>query len=277
MTSSPADEFGRDLYHDLLVSSWPRLFAFLALFYVAANAFFAVAYLAVPGSIENARPGSFVDAFFFSVQTMATIGYGKLVPGTLWANALVTLEALFGLLGIAMVTGLMFAKFSRPTARVLFSRRAVVAPFDGTPSLMFRMANARSNNNIVEAQVHVVLARNEMTSEGQAMRRFHDLDLSRRQSALFTLSWTAIHPISERSPLRDATPASLVAADAEIIVSLLGFDEHFSQTVHARHFYAAEDIVWNARLADILPSLRRGGRRIDLTRFHDVVPLPGAE
>src|SRR5690242_3398902 len=276
MASSASDEFGRDLYHDLLVSSWPRLFAFLALSYVAANTLFAVAYLAVPGSIENARHGSFVDAFFFSVQTMATIGYGKLVPGTLWANALVTLEALFGLLGIAMVTGLMFAKFSRPTARVLFSRRAVVMPFDGTPSLMFRMANARGNN-IVEAQVHVVLARNEVTSEGHAMRRFHDLDLSRRQSALFTLSWTAIHPISERSPLRDATPASLAAADAEIIVSLLGFDEHFSQTVHARHFYAAEDIVWNARFADILPSLRRGVRRVDFTRFHDVVPLPGAE
>jgi inward rectifier potassium channel len=265
-----------DVYHHLLTMSWPRLLVLLATLYVVANALFALAYLAEPGSIEHARPGSFVDAFFFSVQTMATIGYGKLVPGTLWANVLVTLEALFGLLAVAMVTGLMFAKFSRPTARVLFSRRAVVAPFDGTPSLMFRMANARGNN-IVEAQVHVVLARNEVTAEGQAMRRFHDLELSRRQSALFTLSWTAIHPITDRSPLRGATLASLEAVDAEIVVSLLGFEEHFSQTVHARHRYRPSDIAWHSRFVDILPQLRRGRRVLDYTRFHDVEPIDGSE
>jgi inward rectifier potassium channel len=262
----------RDLYHHLLVSSWPRLFALVAALYLVANALFALAYLAQPGSLAHARRGSFADAFFFSVQTMATIGYGRIAPRTIWANGVVTVEALVGLLGLALVTGLVFAKFSRPTARVLFSRHAVVAPFDGTPSLMFRMANARGNG-IVEAQVHVVLARNEVTAESEAMRRFHDLALARRQSALFTLSWTAIHPIADGSPLRGATPASLAAADAEIVVSLLGLDEHFSQTVHARHRYRAADIVWGARFADIL----RGQGHIDYTRFHDVVPLSRAE
>jgi inward rectifier potassium channel len=170
-----------------------------------------------------------------------------------------------------MVTGLVFAKFSRPTARVLFSRRAVIAPHERVPSLMFRMANER-NNTIVEAQIHVVLVRNETTAEGELMRRFHDLEMSRRQTALFVLSWTAIHPITPTSPLHGATPESLAAAEAEIVVSLLGLDEQFSQTVHARHRYAAADIVWNARLVDVL--FRDGRREIDYEHFHDVVPLP---
>lgn len=261
---------GDDLYYELLASSWPRVLGLAALGFLAVNAVFALAYRELPGSIENARPGSFADSFFFSVQTMGTIGYGELRPATPAANLLVTIEVLVGLLGLAMMTGLVFAKFSRPTARVLFSSRAVIAPYDTVPSLMFRMANERGNT-IVEAQVHVVLARNETTAEGERMRRFHDLEMSRRQTALFALSWTAIHPITARSPLHGATPESLAAAEAEIVVSLLGIDEQFSQTVHARHRYQAGDIVWNARFADIL--FRDGRRQLDYTRFHEVVPL----
>jgi inward rectifier potassium channel len=259
-----------DLYQFLLTTPWPRLLTTLGLVYLAINVLFALAYLLDPASIENARPGSFADAFFFSVQTMATIGYGKMVPRTLYANLLVTLEVLVGLFGIAMVTGLMFAKFSRPTARVLFSRMAIIAPRDAVTSLMFRMANSRGNN-IVEAHVHVVLARNEVTVEGESLRRFYDLELVRGQSALFALSWTAIHPITARSPLQGATPASLAASGAEIIVSLLGFDETFSQTVHARHRYGPADIAWGARFVDILSRLPDGRQRIDYARFHDVV------
>jgi len=261
-----------DLYHHLLSASWPRLLATMALLYLASNALFALVYLAQPGSIENARPESFVDAFFFSVQTMATIGYGKLVPRTVLANILVTAEALFGLLAVAMATGLMFAKFSRPTARVLFSRRAVIAPHDGVPCLMFRMANARGNN-VAQAQLDVVLAREEITLEGERMRRFHDLALLRPRSTLFALSWTAIHPITERSPLRGATSDSLGATQAEIVVSLMGYDESLAQTVHARHRYQPGDIAWGARFADILVTEPAGARRIDYARFHDVVLL----
>jgi len=261
-----------DLYHHLLSASWPRLLATMALLYLASNALFALVYLAQPGSIENARPESFVDAFFFSVQTMATIGYGKLVPRTVLANVLVTAEALFGLLAVAMATGLMFAKFSRPTARVLFSCRAVIAPHDGVPCLMFRMANARGNN-VAHAQLDVVLAREETTLEGDRMRRFHDLTLLRPRSTLFALSWTAIHPITERSPLRGATSDSLGATQAEIVVSLMGYDESLAQTVHARHRYQPGDIAWGARFADILVTEPGGARRIDYARFHDVVPL----
>ena len=264
-----------DLYHALLSASWMRLLALFVTTYAGGNAVFALLYLLGGDSIEGGRPGSFSDAFFFSVQTMATIGYGKMVPRTLWANALVTVEAFVGLLGLAMATGLIFAKFSRPTARVVFSRHAVVTARDGVPCLMFRMANQRGNQ-IVEARIHVVLACNEVTVEGESLRRLYDLEMMRAQNALFALSWTAVHPLTAESPLHRATPQSLVAAEAEIIISLTGLDETYSQTVHARHSYVADEIVWGARFADILSRLPDGRRHVDYTRFHDLVH-PGAE
>jgi len=263
--------FFGDLYHFLLVSSWPRLVTLLATAYIVANALFAGAYLLEGHGLEHAEAGSFSDAFFFSVQTMATIGYGYITPRTLFANLLVTVEALVGLLGLAVVTGLVFAKFSRPTARVLFSRVAVVTPRDGVPSLMFRMANQRGNQ-IVEARIHVVLALTEATAEGEVIRRLFDLEMARAQNALFALSWTAIHPITAGSPLYRATQASLAAEEAEVIVSLTGLDESFAQTVHARHSYTADEIIWGARFVDILSRLPDGRRMVDYTHFHDVVP-----
>jgi inward rectifier potassium channel len=261
-----------DLYHFLLVSSWSRLLTLLGLLYVGSNCLFAIAYLVADNSIQGGRPGSFADAFFFSVQTMATIGYGSLLPRTLWANILVTIESLVGLLGLAVLTGLIFAKFSRPTARVLFSRVALVAPWEGVPSLIFRMANERGNQ-IVEAHVHVVLARNETTAEGEVFRRLHDLNLVRDQTALFAFSWTAIHPIGDASPLHEATQALLAESEAEIIVSLTGLDESFSEIVHARHSYRAGDIIWGARFVDVLSRLPDGRPYIDYTRFHDLVRI----
>jgi inward rectifier potassium channel len=259
-----------DLYHFLLVSSWPRLLAILVALYIGGNSLFAAAYLLDPNGIQNARPGSFVDAFFFSVQTMSTIGYGTMVPRTFYANVLVSIEALVGLLSLAMVTGLIFAKFSRPTSRVLFSRLAVVTRRDGMPCLMFRVANQRGNQ-IVEARIHVVLALTETTAEGEVIRRLHDLELSRATNALFALSWTALHPITERSPLYRATTESLRTSEAEVIVSLTGLDETFSQTVHARHSYTVDEIVWGARFVDIISRAPNGVRRVDYAHFHDVV------
>jgi inward rectifier potassium channel len=260
----------RDAYHYLLEASWPKLVAILLSLYVAGNALFAAAYLLEPGAIENARPGSFADAFFFSVQTMATIGYGKLLPATTYANLLVVLEASTGILGLAMLTGLIFAKFSRPSARVLFSTRAVVTTHDGVPSLLVRMANARSTW-IVEAEAHLVLIRWEHTSEGETVRRFHDLETTHARNAIFALTWSMVHHLTESSPLHGATPESLAANESEIVVSVVGLDPTLSQTVHARHSYAADDIVWGARFADVVMRLPDGGRRVDLARFHDVV------
>lgn len=260
-----------DVYHYLLTAPWPLLLLIVIGAFAAVNAVFAAAYL-LDGGIENARRGSFADAFFFSVQTMATIGYGKMAPASLFANALTTVEAVTGLIGLAVVTGIVFAKFSRPTARVRFSRVAVISKRDGVPSLMFRMANVRGNR-IMEANIHVVFARQEKTLEGEEVRRFYDLALSRYRNAIFVYSWTAIHPITDHSPLHGQSVESLADQDVEIIVSLTGLDETFSQTVHARHSYGLDEIKWGARLADILQR-SADGIVIDYSRFDETEPAP---
>jgi inward rectifier potassium channel len=267
-----ASHFWRDLYHLFLNISWLRLIALISLFYIAANVLFALFYLAGGDCIKNARPGSFFDTFFFSVQTMATIGYGTMYPGTLYANVIVTIEVLVGLLGFAMATGLMFAKFSRPTARVLFSRVAVVAPFNGISTLMFRAANER-RNQILEAQMQVNLVRNEVTEEGESMRRFHDLKLVRHRTPIFSLTWTVLHTIDETSPLYGATADSLAKAQVEIVITLTGIDETVSQTIHTRHSFPAQKILWNMHFVDILSRTPDGKVSVDYNHFHDVVPL----
>ena len=261
-----------DLYHRLLTMSWLRLIAVMSGSYMLLNMAFALLYWIDPHGLENAS-GSYIDAFFFSVQTMATImATARSVPHSVFANVMVTVEAFLGLMSLAMVTGLLFAKFSKPTARVLFSSVAVVSVRDGVESLMLRMANERGNQ-IVEAQLRLVLARNELTKEGERVRRFHDLSLLRDRNAIFALTWTAVHPITPVSPLWGQTPDSLREMQAEIISSVMGVDETFSQTVHARHSYVADELVWNARFVDIL-SIRDDGRRmVDYTKFHDTQPV----
>lgn len=261
----------RDAYHTLLTMPWRLFFGLVFVSYVSANLAFALGYWALGDGIENAEPGSLRDAFFFSVQTLATIGYGKMAPRSLGANLLVAVEALLGLVGLAVTTGLVFARFSRPTARVLFSRVAVVGPYEGIPSLMFRMANARSSQ-IVEARLKLTLIRNERTAEGREVRRLRDLPLVRSEHAAFALTWTAVHPITPGTPLHGATPEVLREAMADVVVSLTGIDEGFSQTIHARHGYRAEDLRFGARFVDILtPGPERSF--VDYTRFHDVEPL----
>ena len=264
-----------DLYHYLLTASWPLLIGLIAGLFVVANLIFAVGYY-LDGGVENTHSGSFLDMFFFSVQTMATIGYGKMEPVSLISNILVAVEALCGLLSLAMMTGLVFSKFSRPTARIRFSRYAVIGPRDGKTSLMIRMANMRANR-IVEAQIHVVFTRQETTLEGESIRRFYDLPTTRYRSAMFVLSWTAVHQILEDSPFFGQTRESMAGTAPEIIVSITGLDETFSQTVHARHSYTLDDIVWGARHADVLKIFPDGSRAVDYARFDDVEMLAAGE
>jgi inward rectifier potassium channel len=259
----------RDVYHSLLTTTWAWFFGLVLVTYLSANLVFAMGYLAIGDGIEEARPGNFSDAFFFSVQTMATIGYGKMAPRGLPANLLVTLEALIGLLGLALVTGLVFAKFARPTARVIFSRNVVITRFDGVPSLLVRLANERGNQ-IAEAQAHLVLLRTERTPEGEEVRRVHDLRLRRSQSAFFAFTWLVVHPITPDSPLFGETAESLRAKDVDLVASMTGLDETLSQSVHARHAWTPEQILWDHHFADVLVSLPDGRRAIDYRRFHDV-------
>jgi inward rectifier potassium channel len=260
-----------DAYHLFLTAPWSRVIAGIVALYLATNVGFAAAY-AESGGIENLAPDDFAGAFFFSVQTIGTIGYGRLSPVSFAANLLVAAESLLGLLGFALATGLMFAKFSRPTSRVLWSRVAVVTAWDGAPALLFRMANQRKSQ-IVEAQVRLALLVSDRTAEGYAIRRIHDLRLVRSQSPFFALTWTAIHPLTPDSPLAARSREDLRAGGAEIVASLTGIDETMMQTVHSRHAYAMHDVVWNARFADVMGPLPDGRQGVDYRKFHDVVPV----
>ena len=263
----------KDAYHFVLSLSWPAFFALVALTFIAANLLFAAAYLAQPGSIAHARPGSYEDAFFFSVQTIATIGYGGMYPLTRYAHLLVVVEAMTGILGIAVITGLTFTRFARPSARVLFANKITITPRDGVPHLMFRLANWR-RNRIVEAQLRVVMLVTERTREGETLRRQVDLPLVRDRTALFFLTWTAMHKIDADSPFHGPGAMDRLAEQrAQLFLSLMGTDETIGQTIHALHDYALSDIVPGARFADVLGADERGRFQIDYSKFHDVVAI----
>lgn len=262
------------LYHALLRISWPRFFAFVLISYLAANLIFACAYmmcgpeaLLVP---ENLRiDNRFLEAFFFSIHTMATIGYGNITPVGIAANLVVTFEALFGLLGFALITGILFARFSRPTAKILFSERAIIAPYRGITAFEFRITNGRCNE-IIELHATVIYSQFENVN-GKPTRRFYPLVLERDRVAFFSLSWTLVHPIDENSPLQGKTEQDMLASDAEVLILLTGIDETFSQTVHTRSSYKADEITWKARYADIYnPPSPSGRLTIDVRKLHSV-------
>ncbi|BFM38800.1 ion channel [Synechocystis sp. LKSZ1] len=261
-----------DLYHWLFALSWRHFLLLVTAFYFGLNLLFAIVFWYLGGGIGNAEAGSFKDAFFFSIQTFSTVGYGSMYPQSLAVHILVTIEIFVGLLCLAVLTGLMFARFSRPTAKILFSQVAVICPFEGIPTLMFRAANQR-NNRILEAQVRVSLTRDEMTQEGYLLRRFYDLDLVRSQTPIFGLSWLIMHPITPTSPLYGQTIETLTEVGVELWVSLTGLDETFSQTIHSRYAYAIPELRWHHRFVDIFYQTPDGRWCLELGRFHDTVSL----
>lgn len=261
-----------DFYHHLLTLPWWAFLAGLALVYLGLNVLFAGFYLLGSGAIANARPGSFADAFFFSVETISTIGYGQMSPGTLYGNIVMTVEAMTGLMLLAVSAGLVLARFTRPTARVIFSKVAVVTPFNGVPTLSFRLANER-RNQILEAQVSVTLVRDERTAEGEWIRRFYDLQLGRQRSPIFAMTFTVMHAIDPASPLSNATASSLATEAVEIVVTVTGLDETMSQPVHARTSYLAHEVLWDHRFVDVFTQTKDGRLAIDYRRFHDTEPL----
>ncbi len=263
--------WGVDLYHHTLTLRWRWYLVIGAVSYLALNVLFAALYMLDSGGIDRARPGSFADAFFFSIQTMATIGYGVLTPVGTYANLLVTIETMVSLVFITFITGITLARFSRPTARVMFSRVATVSRYNGVPTLSVRLANAR-RNQILEADVAMTLLRNERTAEGLHMRRFYDLVLARRHTPIFSLSFTVMHAVDAASPLYDCTAESLAAEHAELLVTVTGLDETMSQTIHARTSYQADEIVFGRRFADMFGYTEAGRLAIDYGRFHDTVP-----
>ncbi len=259
----------RDGYHVLLtLPTWAFLVVMGAAF-LLANTVFGLLYMLNPGGVTNARPGNFQDAFFFSVQTMGTLGYGVMSPKSLYANLLATSETFVGLFNLGIATGLLFARISRPTARIMFSDRAVVSSQDGVPTLMFRAANQR-RNLVVEAEISVTLVHDVVSAEGRLLRRFDEMPVVRSRTPLFFLSWQVMHPIDERSPLYGETTESLLRKRAEILVVLKGLDETFVSMIHARASYTPDEIVWGRPMADIFSVDESGRRTIDFRRFHDI-------
>jgi len=266
----------RDLYSYLMDGSWLRLFVVLFFLYLAVNLLFAGLFVLEPGAIDGARPRSFADAFFFSVQTMSTIGYGAMSPGSTYGDVLVTAEAGLGILGVALATGIMFAKASRPSTSVLFSDRMVLSPMDGVPTLRFRAGNARGND-VVAATISVTAVMVHVTPEGQHLRRLVDLPLVRSRSPLFTLSWTVMHPLNADSPLHDCDPERLSERIFSIVVSLTGYDGTLAQTIHARKIYYPEDVQVGRRFVDVISQLADGRLMIDFTRFHETEAVDATE
>lgn len=251
-------------YHRLLRISWTSFFLLAVVLYFAVNLLFAAAFLLCgPGALEGAEAstmgGRFAHAFFFSVQTLATIGYGRITPVGLVPNILVAIEALTGLLGFAVLTGVLFARFSRPTAHIVFSPSAIVAPYRGARALMFRIANARTNE-LTDLRATVSLARFEV-HEGRRTRYFHPLRLERDQVTFLPGQWVIVHPIDSSSPLAIETAESLEASNAEIVILLSAMDETFSQTVQARCSYRHDELIVGARFRDI-QTVEAGGRVI---------------
>jgi len=263
----------QDLFHYFMTITWPQLFATFAGFFLAFDTLFGFVYYLVPGCIANLNPPGFTGAFFFSVETLATVGYGDMHPQTVYGHTVAMIEIFVGLMSLAVITGLMFARFSRPRARFLFSKNLVVRPIDGQRTLVLRAANLRLNV-VQDASARLYMTRNEVTQEGFRIRRVIDLSLLRSTQPMFNLGWTIMHRLDESSPLYLETPDSLRQSEARLVLNMSGTDESTGQTLATRTEYSDQDIRWNATFRDILVEDEQGVLHIDYAKFDDIEPLP---
>jgi inward rectifier potassium channel len=263
-------------YHTLLSMSWSTFLGLVLLLYFFSNVIFGALYAsfgpeALVDTSSTPTTDLFVRGFFFSVQTFATIGYGTIHPVGIVPNLLVTIESYYSLLANALITGVVFARFARPVAKIVFSDVAVVAPYRGITGLMFRIVNGRTNQ-LIELEAKVMFAR-FVNENGRTVRRFDILELERRRVTFFPLGWTVVHPIDEKSPLRGLTRQDLIATDAEILILLSGIDETFSQTVHARSSYKPATILFGRKFANIYNEVEDGEPiSIDVRRLSKTEP-----
>jgi inward rectifier potassium channel len=265
----------QDLFHYFMTITWPQLFATFAAFFLAFDTLFGLFYYLVPGCIANLNPPGFAGAFFFSVETLATVGYGDMHPQTVYGHTVAMIEIFVGLMSLAVITGLMFARFSRPRARFLFSKYLVIRPIDGRRTLILRAANLRLNV-IQDASARLYMTRNEVTEEGFRIRRVIDLPLLRSTQPMFNLGWTIMHVLDESSPLFRETSESLRKSDAAFVLNMSGTDESTGQTLTTRAEYSNQDVRWNATFRDILVEDDEGLLHVDYAKFDEVEPFPEA-
>jgi inward rectifier potassium channel len=266
-----ASGFWSDLYYRSMTVSWPGFFGGAATIFLVLNGIFASVYYLGHDPIANAASGRFMDLLYFSIETLATVGYGDMHPQTDYGHTVATVEIFTGMSFLAVMTGLVFARFSRPRARFIFTRHPIVAQHEGEPTLMIRVANAR-HNTISGATARLWLIRGEKTAEGLFLRRYHHLALQRNENPVFALSWTIFHPIDETSPLYGCSPADLAAAEALLVLTISGLDDNSAQQLNARHTYSHEQIRWRHRYVDISSNAEDGTLILDYGKFHDVTP-----
>lgn len=260
-----------DLYHLFMTVTWPVLFATFAGFFLLFNLAFALVYSLQPGDIANVNPPGYWGIFFFSVETLATVGYGDMHPQSLFAHIVAAVEIFVGMMSVALIAGMMFARFSRPFARFMFANEVVIRRLDGQLTLMLRAANARQNI-IMEAQAQLRLIREERTVEGFPLRRIYDLPLRRSQHPIFVFGWTLLHIIDAASPLYGQTAQSLTESHAGLLLTVSGTDETTGQTLMARKHYPPAAVRWNHNFLDMLTS-ENGTDSFDYTKFHQIEPL----
>jgi len=260
----------RDVYDFLMRARWRTGVLIIVSAFLVVNVLFALVYRAT-GGVAAVRPHSLLDAFFFSVQTLGTLGYGAMYPESLAAHLVVTLEVVVGVFVLALVTGFTFSKFSSVRARIQFAERVALSPFDGYVSLMLRVGNER-RSRVIDARISVTMTRTERTQEGVTFYRMLDLSLERRRIPNLARSWTVFHRVTESSPLHGMSPEDLAAKEVELQILVTGLDETSSQTIYAQARYDHSQIIWGARHADLLSELPNGTLVLDLTRFNDVVP-----
>ena len=263
--------FWTDLYHRAMTVSWPVFFASAALIFIALNTLFAVLYSLGDRPIANAAGQGILDLFYFSIETLATVGYGDMHPQTNYGHFVATVEIFTGMSFLAVMTGLIFARFSRPRARFVFADHPVVAMHQGHPTLMIRLANAR-HNAISRATARLWLVRVESSKTGDQLRRFYELKVERDEHPMFVLSWTLFHTMDKDSILHGATAAELEDADALLVVNVDGLDDSSAQQLYARRIYSPHDIRWGHRYRNITSASPQGRFQLDYTKFHDVVP-----
>jgi inward rectifier potassium channel len=262
-----ASSFWTDLHHHAMVASWPAFFAALGVAFVFVNLVFASLYALGDDPIANARPGNFFDLFFFSVETLATVGYGDMHPRTTYGHIVATLGTFVGITSLAVVAGLVFTRFSRPRARLVFALNPVIGAYDGAKTLMVRFANAR-HNMISDATAKLWMLKTEETAEGRRFRRFRRLELARDENPSFALTWTIMHVIDEASPLHGWSADDLAASDSILIVTLSGLDETSNHFVHARKEYPIKDVMLDHDYEDITRTDEAGVTWLDYTKFH---------